>query len=228
MLSAMSVVAAYVITALALYWMGRACGVKRPWLSWIPFASDYALGTLAECSANRGTNESKPYRRILLGLSIAQAALSLVAVATAVVLAFGLLRSLDMSLMQIIEDPDGFTHWLETLVEDEAALEAAEAALTANLPALLLLLGVGLALAGVSTGYLVYYFIALWHIFRLYDETHAKWYMLISVLGYFVVPDVGGVIAPLALLIVSRIKKPDFGENDDENDPEKSAPLVDS
>ena len=105
-ISSLATIAAYVIMALGLYWMGKANGVKYPWLSWFPIASDYALGLIAEKGASRGTNESKPYRKILMGLSIAAAALGVLAASVGVVFVLGFVADLAWDWQAIMNSPD--------------------------------------------------------------------------------------------------------------------------
>lgn len=63
-------VAVYVVTSLGMSRMAKACGLSRPYLAWIPVASAYLLGQLAECGASRGGKKCMAYRKILLGLQI--------------------------------------------------------------------------------------------------------------------------------------------------------------
>lgn len=223
-LSSLVSLASYIVLALGLYWMGQACGVKYPWLSFVPVARSYALGTVAEKSAGRGTNESKPYRKILLGLLIAVMALALVAACVAVVLALGVLADLPWDWEQLMSDPDYLVDWILYVVEDSSEMSAMMEVLMNNLAPLLILVAVGLILAVVSVIYTVFYFICLWHVFNLYDEKNAKLWLLLSVLCKMIVPySIGELVGPIIVMVLSLTKKPDF-KNDDPDDEPTAAP----
>lgn len=207
-ISSLATIAAYVIMALGLYWMGKANGVKYPWLSWFPIASDYALGLIAEKGASRGTNESKPYRKILMGLSIAAAALGVLAASVGVVFVLGFVADLAWDWQAIMNSPDAIVDWAEELLADSAALDALVEAFMSNISTLLVLVAVGLILAVVSVVYLVYYFICLWHVYNLYDANNAKLWTLITVLGQLIIPVFGALVAPIIVMVLSLTKKP--------------------
>ncbi len=206
--------AAYIVMALGVFWMGQACGVKNPWLSFIPVGSDYALGCLAEKSAGRGTRESKPYRKILMGLSITVLVLVFVTVCAAVVFLLGVVGDLDWDWAYILSDTDAFVQWLETVLESTTELEIMEEAIANNVGSLLVTALAGLALSVVAIVYMVYYFVSLNHVYNLFDEKNAKLWTVLSVVGALVVPYVGTLVAPVLLLVLSRTKKPALDEEE--------------
>ena len=56
-------IAAYVLTALALYTIAKRRGLNHPWLAWIPVASAWILGSLSD-----------QYRYVVRGLMVASTA----------------------------------------------------------------------------------------------------------------------------------------------------------
>ena len=62
----LTVIATYVLQALAVMRMSQKLYIERPWLAWIPIAQSYALGRIAErCDERQGKNV-KPWAKILL------------------------------------------------------------------------------------------------------------------------------------------------------------------
>ena len=55
----------YVLNGLALMRMAKSCGLKHPWMGFVPFADAYLMGQLAECNPTPG-KKSWPWRHILL------------------------------------------------------------------------------------------------------------------------------------------------------------------
>ena len=88
-------IAAYVLSALALYTMAQRRGIKQAWLSWIPVVNCWIVGSLSDQYRYVVKGEIKNKRQTLLTLNIIHAAIGLVeiilAVATAVLFAGGLI-----------------------------------------------------------------------------------------------------------------------------------------
>ncbi|MBQ8396625.1 MAG: hypothetical protein IJX53_00320 [Clostridia bacterium] len=58
-------VAMYVLNGLGLMKMAKTCGLRHPWMGFVPFASTYLIGQLAEQNPTQG-KKSWPWRHIAL------------------------------------------------------------------------------------------------------------------------------------------------------------------
>lgn len=85
--SSMLGIAAYVLTALALYTIAKRRGIQNPWLSWIPVVNCWIVGSLSDQYRYVVKGEVKNKRKILLTLNIINAVIGLVLVILAVVTA---------------------------------------------------------------------------------------------------------------------------------------------
>ena len=73
-------VAVYVFSALALYTIAKRRGLSNPWLSWIPVANVWILGSIADQYRYVARGEVRSKRKVLLTLKIISAALTAVMV----------------------------------------------------------------------------------------------------------------------------------------------------
>ena len=78
-------IACYVLTALALYTIAKRRGINHPWLSWIPVADMWILGSLSDQYRYVVKGQDKSKRKVLLTLSIISAVLSMVILIAAIV-----------------------------------------------------------------------------------------------------------------------------------------------
>ena len=63
-------IAAYVLTALALYSIARRRGLNKPWLAWIPVVNCWILGSLSDQYRYVVKGENKSKRKVLLILRL--------------------------------------------------------------------------------------------------------------------------------------------------------------
>ena len=68
-------IAAYILTALAIYTVSRRRGLNHPWLAWIPVVNCWLLGSISDQYQYVVKGETKSKRKWLLVLNILQAAL---------------------------------------------------------------------------------------------------------------------------------------------------------
>ena len=200
----------YVINAIGLSRMARSCNLKSPWLAWVPIGDLYLVGSMAEIGASRGGKKSLPYRKILPILSAGVIALFI----AVIVLFVGMILDnpevfqsefaddtvnvelVDYDLYdpdsesptddfgwEMEEDPDLYADDIEEIYTDF----------------LLTFVGIFLfylAILGIAIVLAVFEYIALWHVFKLFDEPNAVIYL---VLGIFV-----SSALPILYLILSR------------------------
>lgn len=81
-------IAAYVLTALALYTMAQRRGIKNAWLSWIPVVNCWIIGSLSDQYRYVVRGEVKNKRKTLLTLNIISGILSAAVAIVAIVIAF--------------------------------------------------------------------------------------------------------------------------------------------
>ena len=73
-------IAAYVLSSLALYTIAKRRGLNHAWLSWIPVANVWILGSIADQYRYVARGEIKSKRKVLLTLNIISAVLTAVMV----------------------------------------------------------------------------------------------------------------------------------------------------
>ncbi len=163
----------YVLSSYALYRMGRACGIAKPQKAFVPVLNVYQLGQIAD--AHRARNERKKplYAQLLLWLQIS-------------LLSLGVLLFLVML-------------FLSTAVLFSALLDPVQDAVAVPTPIEAEILTV--LLSAVIAAFAVCFCIALYKVFRLYDNTNAVIYLVLSVL----LP----ISTPVILIWLSR-KQPTF------------------
>ena len=97
----------YIAIAIGLFRMGKACGMKHTWLAFIPYAQSYRIGQIADhqCEVNEG--KSTTYRRKLLTFHILLMVIAeLCAIVTVGIYTVSIItKSLDGSLLTLMEDP---------------------------------------------------------------------------------------------------------------------------
>ena len=82
-------IAAYVLSSLALYTIAKRRGLDHAWLSWIPVANVWILGSIADQYRYVARGEVKSKRKVLLTLNIISAVLTAVLVCLCVVAVVG-------------------------------------------------------------------------------------------------------------------------------------------
>lgn len=86
-------IAAYILTAIAVYVIARRRGLQHPWLAWIPVANVWLLGSLSDQYNYVVKGEDKSKRKWLIVLNILKAVLMAMIVILAVVAAGSLIAN---------------------------------------------------------------------------------------------------------------------------------------
>lgn len=150
-------IAAYVLTALALYTVAKRRGLKNPWLAWIPVADSYLLGSLSDQYRYVVNGENKSKRKILLVLRILIAVMSTALFAVLIAMciqAFG-------GIMRGIGEAE--------LVDQILGLA-------------LSLFGLSLPLIGIAIAYTVFRYIALYDVYKSMDPSNCILFLVLSIL----------------------------------------------
>ena len=95
-------IAAYILTALAIYTVSRRRGLNRPWLAWIPVVNCWLLGSLSDQYRYVVKGENKSKRKWLIILNILRAAMVMLLVILALVTAGALFANRPSEIMGLI------------------------------------------------------------------------------------------------------------------------------
>ena len=152
----------------------------KPWLFWVPVANMYAYGYMADRQAELCEGKTTNYRKKLLGWTIATIGTTVLAIAAVVYLI--------VTLMAL---------GIEIMADEEILLfeDAYDAVYEAVLPPMLVLFLTALLVLAAAIVCLVYYFISLNRIYKLFAPDHST---LFTVLSIFV-----PLATPIIFLVLS-------------------------
>ena len=162
--SILASVTAYILQAVALYTIAYYRGFFRPWLAWIPVGNMWMLGALSDQYQHKVHGKMKNKRKVLLGISLTAAIL-------VVLLIVGLFTGAIAMEPRLEEDP--------VPVDTGATFE----------PIIVMLLSFALSVCLIAGCiiYLVYFYMALYDVFRSCQPKHAMLYLVLSLVGNFVI-----------------------------------------
>ena len=165
----------YILQALALYTIAKRREIKKPWLAWIPVVNVWILGSVSDQYQYVVKHQIKNKRKALLGLNIAMAAISAVILVAAV----WMLIVLILMAVSIPAISDA-----ETLISNLMYYAGSNVVL-ANLLALAGLLALPLSVLVVI--HTVYFYMALYDLFRSCDPQNSTLYIVLGLVGNVVV-----------------------------------------
>ncbi len=146
--------AVYLANAYGIYTLAARRGLQRPWLAWVPVVNAWVLGAIADDYRRRICDELKSRRKILLGTSIAVNILGIV-----------------FSVFFIIL-------FVQLIVHGEAPIESPAALAGTGLAFLVC----ALAMLAVFIVHAVFYYIALYDLYKSCEPRNASAYLVISIL----------------------------------------------
>ena len=150
-------VAAYILTALAIYTISSRRGLSKPWLAWIPVINCWLLGSLSDQYRYVVKGENKSKRKWLLILRILKA-----------VLVFAIFAFV-ISMVGSVVKASYYGGYLEGDFLDMLA-------------PVLTMLGFALPYAGITIAFCVVRYIALYDVYRSLDPDNAVLYLVLSIL----------------------------------------------
>lgn len=156
-------IATYVLTAMALYTMASRRGLNHPWLSWVPVANVWILGSLSDQYRYVVKREIKSKRKALLPLCIVSGILSTVV--------FVLVFILLVAALAFSMGSSSMASMLEQM---------------APLPTILVVLS--LPCAGTLVAYAILYYKALYDVYTSCDPGNRVAYLVLSILFSFTKP----------------------------------------
>lgn len=70
MISSLAAAAVYVLTAIAIMTIARRRNIEKPWMAWVPFASSFLMGKVADEYNEKCLNRKTSFAKILLTMQI--------------------------------------------------------------------------------------------------------------------------------------------------------------
>ena len=186
---------AYIGMSLGGFRMGRKAWMSNPWMFWIPGCNIYALGNLADTSCSLREYRFTHYRKKLLTWFI-------------VSMASVFVWSISFAVVAVMATVNEQVTQGDLVTTPERGADAMVA------PVLILLLLTGVLIA-LYTVYMVYYYIALHKIYKLYAPDGAAGLTVLSVLV--------SVAVPVIFLVLSG-RSPAVAVNTDDNLPPPTDP----
>lgn len=158
----------YILEAWALYTIAERRGINKPWLAWIPVVHVWILGSISDQYQYVVKKQVKNKRKVLLGLSIAMAAIIIFFFVFAI---WGIVSGL------LMMDPPV-----------DAGMAPIETDVFQNLIGALLLIGLlVLPIWVVLIVYIVFFYMAMYDVFRSCEPKNSTMYLVLSLVGNVVV-----------------------------------------
>lgn len=167
-------IAAYVMTSLSFHTIAKRRGISKPWLAWVPVANVWIIGSLSDQYRYVAQGKVTNKRKVLMGLYIGVIALMLLMLVPYISMMVLLVGSADSALT--------------------------DAQTAQMLMQAMLVLVVCLAMMVVAIVYAVFYYIALYDVFRSCDPKNATLYLVLTIFL--------GVVYPFFML---ACRKKDLG-----------------
>lgn len=166
----------YILEAWALYTIAQRRGIKKPWMAWIPLVNVWILGSVSDQYQYVVKRQVKNKRKVLLGINIAMTVLIVLLIAAIVWLVVSLvMMGVSMELFSSGNMPNPNI--------DSIALEA----LADEIGVLLLLCLTALPLLVLLIVHTVYFYMAMYDVFRSCDPKNSTLYLVLSLVGNVVV-----------------------------------------
>lgn len=158
----------YILEAWALYTIAERRGIKKPWLAWIPVVQVWILGSISDQYQYIVKKQVKNKRKVLLGISIAIAAIIIFFVVFAI---WGIFSGL------LMMGPPADTGMAP--IETDAFQDVI---------GVLLLIGLlVLPIWVVLIVYIVFFYMAMYDVFRSCEPKNSTMYLVLSLVGNVVV-----------------------------------------
>lgn len=156
-------IATYILTALSLYTLAQRRGINHPWLSWVPVANVWILGSLSDQYRYVVRGENKSKRKTLLVLNILFALITTAIVVLAIAVAVNIVS---------------------------AAMYGMNADAVANdlVGPVLAIAGLALPLAGVSVAMMIIRYMALYDLYTSCDPGNNVLFLVLSILFHVTEP----------------------------------------
>lgn len=191
-------IATYVFTALSLYTIAKRRFFldRRSWLAWVPFAQFWVLGSISDDYQWMAWSREKKKRIVMLVLNIIQ-------LIAAVVIVLGLYRIIQAIRNAGVTDEEGLGNMLRYIrakMDDPYHMSPVAKKLleelTSNTNLIIFCTVVTFASA---VAYAVFYYMALYDLYRSCDPDNAKVFLVLSILI--------GITIPILMMICRKQDK---------------------
>lgn len=162
----------FIVLGFALYSMSKKLKLSKPWISFIPFAQVFNLGRIAEKYIKPNGKKNSRYSMILLILSILEIALF---ICFFIFFFFAVYTSFNE---------------INKAIENDIPLTIGM--FSSFIPCIV----IWFINITISIIYTVYYYIALWRIYYIFNQNVADIYLVISIFFSF--------LAPIFAIVISR------------------------
>lgn len=149
-------IAAYILTALALYTIAKRRGLHNPWLAWIPVANMWLLGSISDQYRYVVKNQVKSKRKVLLVLYLILTVLTV----TVLVLAVGITVKLGTGMLEGYSEEYLFRSSMRTFFTVVALM---------------------VPIFGVSIASLVVRYMALYDLYQSLEPQNCVMYLVLSI-----------------------------------------------
>lgn len=150
----------YVFQSVGLFKMAKSLGFNHTWMAWVPFFNTYTMGKIGSKYVKNDGKPSAKFGGWLVGLEMAMLAALFVIIG---------------AVIAMIPNIITMTQSGETIPNGLIA-------------SLLVVVVSYLALFGISIAYCVIYYIALWRIFAIFNNSSATAFLIISILFSITTP----------------------------------------
>lgn len=152
----------YVFTSLSYYTIAKRRGINKPWLAWIPIGNVWITGSLSDQYRYVVKGQVTNKRKVLLGLE------------TGLYIVLAVFIGMYVSLLGTL------ITGLNGTMTDAVEMQLMSQALT--------MLGVCLVMLVVAIVYTVFFYIAVYDVFRSCDPGNSTMYLVLSILVGVVYP----------------------------------------
>lgn len=149
-------IAAYVLTALALYSIARRRGLDKPWLAWIPVVNCWILGSLSDQYRYVVNGENKSKRKVMLILRLISLVISVMIMILVTVL-----------LVQVFSGVAG-------RVSEARMIQMVMGPAVG-------ILGLCLPLCGLGIAYAIIRYMALYDLYKSLDPSNCVLFLVLSI-----------------------------------------------
>ena len=163
----------YILQALALYTIAKRRGINKPWLAWIPLVNVWILGAVSDQYQYVVKRQVKNKRKALLGLNIAIGVLASVVITASIWIVVDMILTLT-GLWNIHPNLQPSSDMLMQMAGEYIGL-------------LLVVLLVIIPLSVLSIIQTVFFYMALYDVFRSCDPKNSTLYLILSLVGNVVV-----------------------------------------
>lgn len=165
----------YILNSIGLFKMSKSLGLSNAWISFVPILSVFSLGRIAQRYIKRNGSTSAKFSVILLVLYILQLVLAVV---------FSVFLGLAIA----------------SIITNASSSIVNETAMTLDMfSAVIPVIAMYFVLFGITLAYTIIYYVALWRVFSIFNDSNATLFTVLSIFFKFL---------PQIFLFAVRNKEP--------------------